>query len=73
MAPEQIETRTATDGLTVTAIHGALTRIGRELDSLWLASSLEGRADALGLADASQAVHRALIALAPREEPGHDG
>jgi hypothetical protein len=49
--------------LTTLAVIQSLRQAGAALDGLWLDAATAGRADALRLVDAAQAVQRALIAL----------
>lgn len=46
-------------------VMGLLSEAGAALDQLWLTAATDGRDEALRLAEASQAVHRALIVLTP--------
>jgi hypothetical protein len=52
------------DELTIRAILGSLQQAGAELDRLWLTAMAEGRNEAMQIAEASQALHRALIVIA---------
>lgn len=47
------------------AVRERLQEAGATLDELWLTAATDGRDEALRLAEASQAVHRALIVLTP--------
>lgn len=51
------------DDLTKKAVIQNLRQTAAALDRLWLDAATEARDEALCLAEASQAVHRALIAL----------
>jgi hypothetical protein len=62
----QSVTSTELDELRKSAVVGSLRDIGAVLDRLWLIAATDGSDEALRLADASQAVHRALIVLSPR-------
>lgn len=53
------------DELRREAVVDSLRQAGATLDELWLVAATDGRDDALRLAEAAQAVHRALIALMP--------
>ncbi len=48
----------------------SLGEAGAELDRLWLDAAEEGRDDAIRLTEASQSVHRALMALSATPEAG---
>jgi hypothetical protein len=56
------------DALVLTAIQRSLRQAGIELDRIWLNAIVEGRAEAVPLADAAQAVHRAVVALSSPPE-----
>ena len=57
-------TRTDLDELRKHAVIDSLRQAGAALDELWLTAGDEGIDEQVRLAEASQAVHRALIALA---------
>jgi hypothetical protein len=74
MVEKDIEAAIGADAHILQAIRISLRRAGIQLDRIWLNAALEGRADAVQLADAAQAVHRAVVALsaqpqAPKEKP----
>lgn len=56
-------TRTHPDQLTKIAVTDSLRRAGAALDELWLSAASDGIDEEVRLAEASQAIHRALIAL----------
>ncbi len=65
MFDDATETALDFDALTIKSIMGILRQAGAELDRLCLTATVEGRHEAIPLAQASQAVHRALIVLTP--------
>ena len=60
----QTVTRTDLAELRKHAVMDSLRQAGAALDELWITSGDEGLDEQFRLAEASQAVHRALIALA---------
>lgn len=62
MTPDAVPTEV--DDLARLSILQYLCQAGVELDRLWLTAAERGNDDAVRLADASQAVHRAVMALA---------
>lgn len=59
----QSATRTDLDDLRMHAVMASLRQAGAALDELWLTAASDGIDEEVRLAEASQAVHRALIAL----------
>ncbi|HLI53526.1 MAG TPA: hypothetical protein VKU88_04300 [Acidimicrobiales bacterium] len=59
----RIATRTDNDEEERLAVIGNLREAGATLDRLWLLAATDGSDEALRIAEASQSVHRALIAL----------
>jgi hypothetical protein len=64
MFDDPTETNSDLDALTMKAVLRVLQQAGAELDRLCLTATADGRNEAMQLAEASQAVHRALIVLA---------
>ncbi len=65
MLERPVEGSAYADYLTKLSVLEALRQVGAALDRLWLMEATGGGDDCLRLAEASQAVHRALIVLAP--------
>jgi hypothetical protein len=63
MPDAEIDTLIETDVHLLRAIQNNLRQAGIGLDRMCLTATLEGLPDSLQLADASQAVHRAMVAL----------
>lgn len=59
----RIATRTDNGEEERLAVIGNLREAGATLDRLWLLAATDGSDEALRIAEASQSVHRALIAL----------
>jgi hypothetical protein len=72
MVDNDTEAAPRADALILTAIQSSLRQAGNQLDRIWLNAALEGRADAVQLADAAQAVHRAVVALSAHPEEPHE-
>lgn len=65
MIREPATPTTDLDQLKRLAVVDCLRQAGATLDEMWLTAATEGRDEYLRLVEASQAVHRALIALMP--------
>jgi hypothetical protein len=72
MVENDTEAAIGADAHILTAVRSSLRRAGIQLDRIWLNAIVEGRADAVQLADAAQAVHRAVVALSTPPEAPHE-